>query len=129
MAGFSIDNNGQAIINELTLRCNTITAQLRVAAHPLVDLVAEQVHFALLGLTQDNAYLYVRGHNLFNLIVKIGNEVCDKLLASEKVHLSTGKEIAELYAKAIPFQRELERVILFEGYSEMEKIKNDIKIL
>lgn len=125
MSGFSIDHNGQAIINELTSRCIAKVTELN-AAHPHVNFAAEESYFSTLGLIRNNAYLYVRGHNLFDLVVKIGNDVCNKLLELEKAHLSTGQEIAELYAKATPFQRELERVIVFEGYGEMEKIKDDI---
>ena len=125
MAGFSINNNGKAIINELISRCNFKTAQLR-AAFSQVDLVAERAHFDSLGLKEDNAYLYVRGHNVFDLIVKTGKEVCSQLLSLKKAQLSTAHEISELYAKATPFLRELESVIVFEGYEEINKIKKEI---
>lgn len=128
MIGFNVNNNGEAIINVLSTRCNAKTAQLR-ATYPHIDIATEQTPFSTLGLTRDNAYLYVRGHNLFDLIVKTGNEVCALLLALEKVRLSTRQEIAKLYAQATPFQRELERVIVFDGYKEIERVASEINTL
>jgi len=126
MPGFSNNNNGEVIINELTTRCNTKVAQLR-ATHPLVNLATEQAYFDALGLNQDNTYLFTRGHNLFDLIVKIGKEVNNLLLTTQAAALTDPQEIAELFARATPFQRELERVVVFEGYEEMAKIENKIK--
>jgi hypothetical protein len=125
MIGFNVNNNGEAIINELTTRCNTKVAEFK-AMYPLVDLATEQAHFTALGLTKDNAYLYVRGHNLFDLIMKIGKEVNNQVLGLEAGRLANEQAIAKLYAQATPFQRELEKVIVFEGYKEIERIGREI---
>lgn len=126
MSGFSINNNGEVIINELTTRCNTKVAQVRTT-HSLVNLATEQAYFDTLGLNQDNTYLFTRGHNLFDLIVKIGKEVNNLLLTTQAAALTDPQEITELFARATPFQRELERVVVFVGYEEMAKIENKIK--
>lgn len=129
MPGFSINNNGEAIINELSTRCNTKAAEL-TAKYPLVDIETEQRHFATLGLTRDNAYLYVRGHNLFDLIVEIGKKVNDILLAQQRQSLGiTGEAIAQLYAKSIKFEDKLKEEIIFEGYEEIERVGTEIKTI
>jgi hypothetical protein len=125
MPGFSINNNGESIIYELSMRCNSKMAQLRIT-HPNVDLIPEKAHFTALGLNQDNVYLYIRGHNLFDLILKTGNEVNNRILKIEFNRLENNELAHTLYAKTTPFQRELERVIVFEGYPEIEKVGNDI---
>lgn len=125
MIGFNVNNNGEAIINELQTRCTTKTAQLKLS-FPEVDLQTEKVYFAELGLNQENAYLYVRGHNLYDLILKIGKEVNNQVLSLEASRLANEQAIAKLYAQATPFQRELEKVIVFEGYKEIERIGREI---
>lgn len=129
MQGFNVNNNGVAIINKLQTRCSTKTAQLKLS-FPEVDLQTEKVYFAELGLNQENAYLYVRGHNLYDLIVKIGKVVNNQVLSLAAARLRNQQAVIELYAKATPFLRELERVIVFNGYEEIIKVGTEIaKIL
>jgi len=129
MPGFSINNNGEVIINELTARCNTKVAELK-ATYPLVNLATEQAHFTALGLTRENTYLYVRGHNLYDMIVKLGKEVNDTLLAQQRQSLGiTGEAIAQLYAKSIKFEKKLKEEIVFEGYEEIERVGREISTL
>jgi len=126
MMGFSINNDGEAIINELSTRCTTKVTQLR-AAYAHVDLVTEQTHFSTLGVTQDNAYLYVRGHNLFDLIVKIGKKANDILLAQQRDHLQLrGEAAVQLFANSIKFEDKLKEEIIFEGYEQIEKIRGEM---
>ena len=127
MPGFRIKNNGEIIINELTTRCKTKVTVLN-AKYPLVDLATEQTHFTSLGLTRDNAYLYVRGHNLFDLILKIGKEVNNQVLALKASTLHNNELIKELYKEATPFERELEHKIMFDNYPEINMIKTDIDL-
>lgn len=127
--GFSIHNNGEVILNELITRCNTKVAQLK-ATHPLVNLEKEQTHFISLGLNRDTAYLHVRGHNVFDLIVKIGKEVNDTLLAQQRKSLGiTGEAIAQLYTKSIKFEDKLKEEIVFEGYEEIERVGREISTI
>lgn len=125
MQRFNVNNNGEAIINELQTRCTTKTAQLKLS-FPEVDLQTEKAYFSELGLNQENAYLYVRGHNLYDLIVKIGKEVNNQVLSTEAARKDNQQAVTELYAKATPFQRELEREILFDGYEEIIKVGTEI---
>ena len=69
MHGFSINNNGEAIINELTTRCTTKVNSLK-AQYPGIDIEADKAHFQTLGIIPSNTYLFVRRHDSFNLIVK-----------------------------------------------------------
>jgi hypothetical protein len=114
---YDIDHNGQAVIDELISRCTVKTNSLK-AQYLTVDIEAEK------------AYLFVRGHNLFDLIEEIGNQANNKLLTFEKEKL-TGNNIAitRLYKRATPFKRELEKEIVFEGYGEIERIAREIKQL
>lgn len=126
---YDIDNNGRAVIDMLISRCTAKTNSLK-AQFPTLDIETEKVYFKTLGVKPDNTYLFVRGHNLFDLIEEIGNQVNNKLLTLEKEKL-TGNNIAitRLYKRVTPFKRELEREIVFEGYGETERIAREIKQL
>jgi hypothetical protein len=128
MQRFNVKNNGEAIINELQTRCTTKTAQLKFS-FPEVDLQTEKSYFAELGLNQENAYLYVRGHNLYDLIVKIGKEVNNQVLSTEAARKDNQQAVTDLYAKATPFQRKLDKEIVFGSYPEIEKICKEINLL
>lgn len=41
-----------------------------------VDIEAEAARYAALGLTESNAYLHVRGHNLYDLLRSMGRQLC-----------------------------------------------------
>lgn len=43
---------------------------------PGIDFQAEAARYADLGLTEGNAYLHVRGHNLYDLLKSIGRQLC-----------------------------------------------------
>lgn len=122
---FNISNNGESIIKELQTRCNAKVKQISMV-HPHTDISDEKAHYETMGLSLNSAYLFVRGHNLFDLIVKIGNEVNNQLLRAEANRLNDPTLIRKLYSKHTPFQRELERVIEFEGYKEIENIGKDV---
>jgi len=41
-----------------------------------IDFVAEEARYSAMGLTEDNAYLRVRGHNLYDLLKCMGHQLC-----------------------------------------------------
>ncbi len=128
ITSFNIQDNAEAYINNIKSNCDAKIAEL-TSIYGTVDVENDRDHFAALGLHPDNTYLYIRGHNILDLIVKIGNTINNKVLNLEKDKLSDPQEIKKLYAQAIPFKRELERIIEFDGYDEITKIKKDILML
>lgn len=126
---YDIDNNGRGVIDVLRSRCTIKTDALK-AQYPDIDIENEKAYFHSLGVTSHNIYLFVRGHNLFDLIVEIGNHVNNKLLTLEKVRLAgDGLAINLLYKRTTPFKRELEMEIVFEGYEEIERVGREISTI
>ena len=41
-----------------------------------IDFIAEETRYSAMGLTEDNAYLHVRGHNLYDLLKSMGHQLC-----------------------------------------------------
>lgn len=59
------------------------------------------------GVREENVYLYVRGHCLYNSLVSIGKNLCK----------NTGVHFEENVLKS---------TLAFEQYNEISKIKTDI---
>ena len=64
-------NNGQGLL--LKMQHNMADLMQNV---PDVDIEAEATRYAALGLTEANAYLHVRGHNLYDLLRSMGRQLC-----------------------------------------------------
>ncbi len=125
--GYDTDHNGRAVIDELSRRCTEKLSRL-TAEHPDTDIAAEKAWFQSLGVMPHNAYLFVRGHNLFNLLEDIGNVVNHKILSLQKSKLTTSREaIGQLYDNTIPFGRELKKELIFTGYPEIERLGAEIE--
>lgn len=73
-----LKNDGASVISELHDRVTAEIKRLK-GSYPDIDETAERTKYAALGLCEDNAYLYVRGHNLYDLIVRIGESLCYEL--------------------------------------------------
>lgn len=126
---YDIENGGAAVISVLSTRCNEKIDSLKVQ-HSDVDIETEKAYFQQLGVTRDNTYLFVRGHNLFDLVIEIGNHVNSIQLSQEKQRLADNRgAIMRLYSRATPFKRELEREIVADGYGEMERIGREIRTM
>lgn len=69
------DDNGAPIILRLSHVVEECCA--RIGRMYNFNLDAEKTYYAALGLTEDNAYLHVRGHNLYNMVLSVGNQLVD----------------------------------------------------
>lgn len=128
---YDVVNNGKAVLDLLEQRCKDKIAELK-KRFPTVNVEAEKEYNSTLGLTPDTAYLYVRGHNLYDLVCALGNNVTEKLLEQEKQQLEPDKPaITKMYAFASKrsFKFSLDNHLVFEPYLAMKKIGQDIAIL
>ena len=74
------------------------------------DFNKESAYYATLGMKKENAYLYVRGHCLYNSLVSMGSKLCEDT--------------------AVDFEQNiLKPVLAFEEYDEISEIKKDILLL
>lgn len=78
-----IDDNGDYIITTLHKRVTLPISYLK-SIYPNYDEAVEKAKYERLGLTEENTYLYIRGHNLYDLITKLGEEICNILKRNEK---------------------------------------------
>ena len=75
-----------------------------------INLDEERKRYSALGLTKDNAYLHIRGHNIFDLLEYIGRLLCRPQRLNFKDDI-------------------LKRCFSSESYWEIEHIISDIKSL
>ncbi len=98
-------NNGEQICNEIK---EAIEALWDDSGQP--DLKEEEKTCTALGITSDNAYMYMRGHNIYDFIESIGRTICK--------------------VRDVSFKRDvLNSNILTVGYREVEKIQEDLKAI
>lgn len=67
-------NGGEGILQKMAHNLTDLLDRSGVLAD--VDLDAEAKRYASLGMTEDNAYLHVRGHNLYDLLRSMGRQLC-----------------------------------------------------
>lgn len=74
------------------------------------DFNKESAYYATLGMKKENAYLYVRGHCLYNSLVSMGSKLCEDT--------------------AVDFEQNiLKPVLAFEEYDEISEIKKRYSII
>lgn len=85
---------------------NTQTSPLKASSG--FDFQTEKQYYQQLGLIESNAYLHIRGHHLYHLIMNIGQQLCR--------------------GKRVNFEDEiLLDEIAMNGYWEIEKIGEDLR--
>ena len=72
-------NNGAGYVQYITRSFGQL---LKIGVSIGFDSKVEGATYAARGLDKDNAYLHVRGHNLFDLTVYIGNHYCPHIQVS-----------------------------------------------
>lgn len=101
-------NNGKAFLERLSARLAEATKDIIDGCG--FDLEQESCFYAVLGLREENAYLHVRGHCLYNSLVSIGTKLCE----------NTGVDFE---------QNILKSSLAFDKYDEISRIKTDIHML
>jgi hypothetical protein len=62
------------------------------------------------------------------MICAVGNKVIDELIYRQKHKVENKKRINELEVNRRSFETELKNNLLFEGYPEIRRIKNEIEV-
>jgi hypothetical protein len=119
-------DNGRGLLNQLQHRVNwKISFLERSYSDVSIDQIKQE--YAQLGITPDNVYLFVRGHNLYDMISLICKEVCKAMLRSERRnHEVTREMIRELYRNRHSLNIQLQQNIQYGAYWPIQKIEGDI---
>jgi len=97
----SIEKNGASLIHILKDRCRKFVTHLK-HTYPEADETWFEARCNALGVHRDNCYLFVRGHQLYDMIVDQGKKMNRQ------------------------FERELLKQVCFGDYDEIRKVHDDI---
>lgn len=100
----SLEKNGASVIHILKDRCRKFTTHLK-HTYPEADETWFEARCNALGVHRDNCYLFVRGHQLYDLVIFQGKKMNRN------------------------FERELLSSLNFGEYDEIQKIHEDVQIL
>lgn len=100
--------NGATFLQRLTENLHNATNGL--AEKCGINYKKEIYRYKLLGLHETNAYLYVRGHCLYDSLISIGMKLCENTRFDFEQNI-------------------LKSALAFEKYDEINKIKSDIEKL
>jgi len=112
----SLENNGIALLQILKIRAHKMLSHFR-RLYPDADYTWYESRCNALGVHSHNAYLFVRGHQLYDCINMQGR----KLLGQKRKQQPQCKTNHS-------FEHYLTRQLCFEAYPEITKIKEDILV-
>ena len=98
--------------------------------YPHANLEVVKQKYLKLGLNPDNVYLFVRGHNLYDMIFLVCKEVCKAILRNEKRSRKITREmVSELYRSRNNLDVQLRQNIKYGAYLPIQKMEEDIYCL
>lgn len=124
-----VSDNGKRALDELRVR---VWKRIHGLEHryPHADLSVVREKYRELGLNANNVYFFVRGHNLYDLVLSVCKEVCKAMLRAEKKNKETNPEmVGELYRRRYNLDYELRQNIKYGAYLPIQKIEQDIRKL
>ena len=69
-----MSNNGRSILTRIEEGLSDILSRSGISSE--IDYKAEERRYRQLGLSVENAFLHIRGHNLYDLLKSIGHQLC-----------------------------------------------------
>ncbi len=108
-------NNGEVILNVLRDRSKRFQNSMK-RRYPDADYTWHEARCNELGVHRDNCYLYVRGHNLYDLIVYMG-----------KALVSHARSSMEGIESKKSFEHYLTSNVCFDKYPEIVRLTDDVR--
>ena len=119
-------DNAEKALEELRHRVEWKIQHLQ-QNYPNADLETVKQRYLKLGVTPDNVYLFVRGHNLYDMVSLVCKEVCKAILRTAKRNRAVTREmICELYRSRNNLDVQLRQNIRYGAYLPIRKIEEDI---
>ncbi len=121
-----ISEQGDPVLEEWRMKVEK-KVEVLGRMYPNADLDIVKERYSQLGLTPDNVYLFVRGHNLYDLVLLLCKEVCKKMLRKARKGQKVSREmVQEVYRGRYNVDYELRQNIKYGAYLPICKIEQDI---
>lgn len=124
---FLIQENGRRILEELEMKVRRRVVYLE-RKYPDVDLRRVREKYARMGLLPESAYLFLRGHNVYDMVGWLCREVCEALLKGEKRRRRVRGAIAALYRNKSNVDVQLKQNMEYGAYPAIRKLEADIRV-
>lgn len=121
----SVKDNGERALEDLKMKVNRRVHFLG-RKYPEADLHVIREKYARMGLVPETTYLFLRGHNIYDMISCLCREVCKVLLKKEQRNRRTRHAIADLYRNRNNVDAQLKQNLRFGEYVAIRKIEEDI---
>lgn len=112
----SLDNDGGALLQVLKIRAHKMRTHFR-RLYPEADLRWHEKRCRELGVRPDNAYLFVRGHQLYDCVNMQGRKLVGQK-RKRNPSLVGGRS----------FEYFLTRWLCFGAYAEIRRVEEDVRI-
>lgn len=121
-----IYRNGERALEGLRERVTRKTNSF-ARRFPEVNLEEVKAHYQELGVTPDTVYLYIRGHNLYDLVSLLCKEVCKAMLRQAKRGQVVSRErLREVYRGRYSVDYLLRQNLKYGSYVPICKIEADV---
>lgn len=121
-----IRDNGRRELNRIRGRAGRKVNYLR-RAYPGTNARRLGDKYRSLGLTPSTTYLFIRGHNIYDMVHALMREVCKKVLRDAKARFTGPRPKVNLFGYRNSIDQELKRHICFDAYPAIRMVGQDIK--
>ena len=120
-----IRENGKHELDRLRLQVKTKVAEMR-RRYPKADLSILEKRYHPMGLTPENTYLFIRGHNIYYIVYMLIKEVCKRIARQYRESPEAGQINFFSYRHAI--DAKLKQHLHFGEYEAIRQIEKDINL-
>lgn len=121
-----IRDNGRRELNRIRNRAGQKVNYLR-RTYPKTNMRRVEARFRDVGLNPATTYLFIRGHNIYDMVYALMREVCKKVLRDAKARSSGPHQRVNLFGYRNSIDQELKRHICFGAYPAIQLIERDVK--
>lgn len=115
------------ILDELQEKINKKVNYFK-AKFPKADMSTAMHRFVELGINEDNVYFFVRGHNIYDMMLAICKEVCRQLIINNRQRKKT-ESIDLIYKRKGGIESAIRQNICYDEYIPIRLLGKDINEL
>ena len=123
-----IRDNGRHELNKIRNRVHQKTARFR-RAYPGINIRKLENYYREIGLTPDTTYLFIRGHNIYDMVYALTREICKKVLRNARAQSQAPHQHINLFGYRNSIDQELKKNLQFGAYPAIQLIERDIQLI
>ena len=89
--------------------------------YPKADLSILEEKYKEMGLTPDTTYLFIRGHNIYDMVYMLNREVCKRVLRQAKDSFAGERPRVNLFGYRNSIDDQLKKNLRFGAYTAIQR--------